>query len=104
MALQNDTQTGKNYTEDSPDGFIVGQNATTSKVGFYGTTPIIQRTNAAQAAVVDTSGGTATALTGITTITGTYNSVILANAIATIAAQTNELRAALVAVGLIKGS
>jgi hypothetical protein len=73
-------------------------------IGFYGTTPITQPTAAAQAAVTDNSGGTANPTTGIAALTGTYNSTILANAIATLAAQTNAVRLALVNLGLIKGS
>ncbi len=90
------------------DGFDAGQclgQSTADLIGFYGlTTPIVQPVGGAQAAVVDTSGGTATALTGVTTITGTYNSVILANAFATVIAQGNALRSALVALNLIKGA
>lgn len=89
--------------ENAGDGLLVGQ-ATTSLVGYYGATPISQPTAAAQAAVVDTSGGTAAPLTGVTTITGTYNSTILANAFSTVIAQGNALRTALVNLGLIKGA
>lgn len=96
--------TGRQQSDGSGVGQCYGQ-STADLIGFYGlTTPIVQRVNAAAAAVVDTSGGTATALTGVTTITGTYNSVILANAFATVIALTNELRASLVALNLIKGS
>jgi hypothetical protein len=58
----------------------------------------------AQGAITDASGGTAAATNGILTLTGTYNSAILANAIATLAAQGNAMRNALVSLGLIKGS
>lgn len=78
--------------------------AATSLVGFYGATPVAQPTAAAQAAVTDASGGTAAPTNGILTLTGTYNSTILANAIATLAAQGNAVRAALVSLGVIKGS
>lgn len=81
----------------------VGQSAS-DLVGFYGATPIAQPSGAAQAAVTDASGGTGAASNGILTLTGTYNSTILANAIATLAAQSNALRNALVSVGIIKGS
>lgn len=89
--------------ENAGDGLLVGQ-AVTSLVGFYGSTPIVQVTNADQATVVDTGGGTKNAATGVTTITGTYNSTILANAFSTVIAQGNALRTALVNLGLIKGS
>lgn len=74
------------------------------KHGFYGTTPVVQPTAAAQAAVTDASGGAAAPTNGILTLTGTYNSAIIANAIATLAAQTNAIRTALVNLGLIVGS
>lgn len=88
----------------TPDGVNFGQSIT-DKIGFYGlTTPIAQRAGAAQAAITDASGGTGAATNGMLTLTGTYNSTILANGFATIIAQTNELRAALVALNLVKGA
>lgn len=104
MALETTTTSNKvKHRSASTDGYAVGQSAS-DYVGFYGATPVVQPSGAAQAAVTDTSGGTANSATGITTITGTYNSVILANAIATLAAQTNAMRSALVTLGIIKGS
>lgn len=101
--MNTSTDTNLNKTPRTTGGYDVGHSAA-DFVGFYGTTPVSQPTAAAQAAVVDTSGGTAAPLTGITTITGTYNSTILANAIATLAAQTNAMRTALVNLGIMKGS
>jgi len=46
------------------DGTQLGQSAS-DLVGFYGATPIAQRTNANQAAITDNSGGTASATTGV---------------------------------------
>ena len=86
-----------------PDGTAYGQSLS-DKISFYGATPITQPTAAAQAAVTDSSGGTAAPTNGIATITGTYNSTIIANAIATLAAQTNAMRNALVSLGVIKGA
>lgn len=90
------------------DGNDEGANfgsATTSKIGFYGlATPIVQPSGAAQSAVTDSSGGTANTSTGLAALTGTYNSTIIANAIATLAAQIGAIRSALVALNLIKGS
>jgi len=109
------TATDSMYVETpkSSGGYMVGQSAT-DLVGFYGSAPIAQRTNASQAAVsavTDSSGGAGAYTNGIAALTGTYNSTILANAIATLALQgnanrvlANELRAALVALGAIKGS
>ncbi len=66
---------------------------TKQKFAFHGATPVIQRTNASQAAV-DTTG----AITGV----GAYGySQSQANAIITL---LNEIRAALVEKGVIKGS
>lgn len=103
MGLESTTTSNKRQNASSPDGNLLGQSAT-DKVGFYGTTPATQPTAAAQAAVTDTGGGTANAATGVTTITGTYNSTILANAFATVIAQTNAIRSALVTLGIMKGS
>lgn len=94
---------GQYLGDDNPDGVSLGKSAT-SEISFYGTTPVAQPAATAQAAVTDASGGTAAATNGILTLTGTYNSTILANAIATLAAQGNALRSALVSLGLIKGS
>ena len=94
---------GFSVGSNSPTGDTFG--ATTSNlISFYGKTPIVQRTGAAGAAITDASGGTGAATNGVLTLTGTYNSAIIANALATIIAQTNELRATLVAYGLHKGA
>lgn len=100
-------------TPETPDGYQIGS-AVTSKVGFYGSTPVIQATNASQAAVTaitDTSGGTAHLDTGLQALTSTYNSGIIANAISSLALASqnsatllNSIRTALVNVGIIKGS
>ncbi len=86
----------------STDGSSTG-NAITDEIGFYGVSPVAQPAGAAQAALVDGSVGLASATTGIAALTGTYNSALIVNAIATLAAQGNALRAALVSVGIIKG-
>ena len=83
---------GKELSDLNPSGTSLGQ-STTDKIGFYGVTPIVQRTSASQAAVT-TTAATSTSPIGFSTNTQ-------ADAIVTL---VNELRAALVAVGLIKGS
>lgn len=93
----------KQLADGGPDGTQLGQSAT-DKVGFYGTTPVVQPTAAAQAAVTDSSGGAAAPTNGVAALTSTYNSTILGNAIATILAQTNAMRTALVNTGIMKGS
>lgn len=78
-------------------GVSVGQ-STSDTVGFHGTTPIAKAT---VTAVTDGSTGTAAATNGIAALTGTYNSTLLINSIATLADGINRLRTALVNKGLI---
>jgi hypothetical protein len=87
----------------SSGGVEEGQSAS-DLVGFYGSTPIVQPSGSAQAVITDSSGGTANSSTGVAALTGTYNSTIIANALATIIAQNTAIRLALVNLGLIKGS
>ena len=94
---------GHELSDGNPSGTNLGQ-STTDLISFYAVTPVAQPTSADQATITDASGGTAAATNGILTITGTYNATILSNAIATLAAQGNALQAALVSLGLIKGS
>jgi hypothetical protein len=75
----------------SPDGGMLGS-ATTEKVGFHGTAPTAQRSGAAQAA-----------LTVATLSLGGYGWATQSGAEAAHALLV-EIRAALVAKGLIKGS
>lgn len=93
----------RQLSDGGPDGVVLGQ-STSDLIAFYGKTPIAQKAAAAQAAVTDASGGTAAPTNGILTVTGTYNSAILANAIATLAAQGNAMQAVLVSLGFMKGS
>jgi hypothetical protein len=95
--------TARQDSDGRPDGQVYGQ-ATTDKLGFYGVTPVVQPAATAQTVLTDASGGVAAATNGILTLTGTYNSTILANAIATLAAKANAHGAALVSLGLIKGT
>lgn len=90
--------------QPNPYGELQVGDATTDTLGFYGATPIAQPAGAAQAAVTDGSTGTAAATNGIAALTATYNSTLLINAIATLAAQGNALRNAMVSLGLIKGA
>jgi len=83
--------TAQQLSDGNGDGVCVGQSAT-DKVGFYGATPIVQRASADQAAVATTAP----------TNSSPYGySQAQATAIITL---VNELRAALVAAGIIKGS
>lgn len=69
-------------------GLVISQNATT-KCSFHGATPVAQRSGAAQAEVSGTAGGTYST-----------NEQTMLNDVVALA---NELRAALVEKGLIKG-
>lgn len=97
------TDTLETNTPKSGGGYTVGQSAG-DLVGFYGVTPVVQPTSASQAAITNTAGGTASASTGLQPLTASYNSTILANSFATIVVLLNQLRADLVATGVIKGS
>lgn len=83
---------GKQLSDNNSGGTGLGQSATDT-IGFYGTTPVAQRGGGAQAAV-STTAATSTTPFGFGTSTQ-------AQAVVTL---VNELRAALVAVGLIAGS
>ena len=97
------TTSNESKTPKSADGYKVGQSST-DLVGFWGATPIARPSGSAQAAVTDGSTGTAAPTNGIAPLTGTYNSTLLINAIATLAAQGNALRNAIVSAGIIAGS
>jgi UDP-N-acetyl-D-mannosaminuronic acid transferase (WecB/TagA/CpsF family) len=85
---------GQYLGDGNPDGTSLGKSAT-EKVSFYGVTPVTQRASASQAAVETTAAiSTTSAKWGFSTSTQ-------ANAIVSL---VNEMRAALVAVGIIKGS
>ena len=92
-----------NLSKAPSDGTAFGQNIS-DKIAFYGVTPVSQPTASAQTAITDSSGGAANPATGVAQNTATYNSTIINNALATITAQTNAFRTALVNLGLIKGS
>ena len=93
MAAPNTTTTSNTRSEgSSPDGHQYSYSAT-DPVGFYGVTPVNQRSGAAGAAVATTTATTTTPA-GFTTLTQ-------ANAIVTL---VNEIRASLVAIGIMKGS
>lgn len=82
----------KQLSDADSTGTTLGQ-STTDKISFYGATPIVQRSGAAQAAVT-TTAATTTSPWGFSTSTQ-------ADAIVTL---LNEIRATLVAVNLFKGS
>jgi len=83
---------GNNIIAGTTTGTKIGT-ATTQKLGFYNATPIVQRAGAAQAAVA-TTASTQTTPWG-------YSTQAQADGIVTL---VNEIRAALVALGLMKGA
>lgn len=84
---------GRNVQLGKTTGTQIG-NATDEKLAFHGSTPVIQRANANQAEV------TMSSITGADTVSrDNVNSNL--NALTTL---VNEIRSALIAKGLIKGS
>lgn len=88
-------------------GINVGIAGAADPIGFHNVTPAVQRSGAPQTALTDSTGGVASgtatlAAVGVTN-TGDVSATINAN-FATTAVLLNELRAALVEKGLIKGS
>lgn len=103
--MQVETSSNVIGPRDTSDGVELGRVlGAAAKFGAYGVTPITQPTNASQAAVVDSSGGTANAATGMAAVGASYSQTVVANGFATVIAEVNALRSALVALGLIKGS
>lgn len=82
----------QSVTPASSGGYTVGQSIT-DPISFYGVTPIAQRAGSAQAAVATTAP----------TNSSPYGYTTSAQADA-IVALVNELRATLVALGLMKGA
>lgn len=95
------TDTLETNTPKTGGGFVMGQSAT-DLIGFYTATPIAQPSGSGQAALTDSTVGTAS--TVLAPLTGTYNSALIVAAIASLALQGNAIRNALVSLGLIKGS
>lgn len=98
MSAPNTQQTTNTTQLNVPaDGLMIG-GSTSALLGFYGNAPVAQQTS--YAVITDSSGGTAAATNGILTLTGSYNSAILGNAIATLAAAINGINAAGVTFGI----
>lgn len=103
------------FGNKNADGSSFGQ-AITDLISLYGAAPVAQPAATAQstispATITDGSTGTAAATNGIAALTGTYNSTLLINAIATLAERSNAntalllaIRTALLSVGIMKGS
>lgn len=78
--------------------------ATDQKLGFYAKTPVVQPTNAAQAAVTVSTITTASTTTTPAGYATTTQADALAASVAATVTLVNRLRTDLVALGLIKGS
>lgn len=102
MALNSEGAANKLTSPKYPDGLVFGQSAT-DKVGFFGAAPVAQRAGADQV-VVTAAAGTKIATGILVDGSASYSQTITNNNNATIAASLAEIRAALVALGLIKGS
>jgi hypothetical protein len=81
----------RQLSDGNPDGTVLGQNAA-DLISFYNASPIKQRSGAAQAAV-DTTAPTSSSPWGFSQTQATQ-----------LIALVNEMRATLVALGLMKGS
>lgn len=86
----------KNLTDYDTDGAFIGQDSS-DKIGFYGTTPVVQPSSASQAAVTATALGTIdfTSATEAATVVAAVNELKILS---------NQIRAELVELGLISGA
>lgn len=87
--------TYEQVTYNSPDGALIG-NSATEKIGFYGTTPVVQPASDSQAAVTGTALGTI----DFTSATEAATVVAQVNAITVL---INQLRSDLVDLGVVNG-
>jgi hypothetical protein len=95
---------GKNIVAASTNGTKIGTSAA-QKLGFWNAIPVAQPSGANQAAITNTAIGTADG--ALVTIGTTYSSTVAGNInnnFADIATLLNEIRSALVSVGIIKGA
>lgn len=95
------------YVGDKDSGGTSFGQSATDLISFYGATPIVQRTNAAQAALTDSTGGTASTTFAAIAATGSYlqgDITAIKNALSQIVLSHAEIRTTLVNLGLIKGS
>lgn len=95
---------GINLNFDTTTGSKLGTNAL-EKIGFWGTTPVVQPTAGNQAALTDSTGGTYDGtVQAIGDTTAVDQSTTLNNNFADILGLLNQLRNDLTATGIIKGS
>jgi hypothetical protein len=95
---------GVNLTLGSGVGTQIAT-AAAQKLAFWGKTPVVQPAGAAQAALVDSTGGSiGTTLAAVTATNSTDQSAVINANFASVNNLLEALRAAAVAAGLIKGS
>lgn len=93
----------RELTDANADGTRLGQ-AATELIGFWGAAPVARPSGATQAAIVDSTGGTASGTNTLVAISGTYTQSEIRNNMATLAQAITALRSALVSAGILKGS
>lgn len=99
------TLTDTNIVLTNTTGTKIGTSATAQKLAFFNASPVNQPTNAAQTALIDSTGGVADSSTHtLVDVTGTPDQAKINANFATITVLLNRLRADLVTLGLIKGS
>ena len=95
---------GSNIVLGTTTGSKIGT-ATTQKLAFWNATPIVQPAAAAQAALTNSTGGTANGTLEAVAATNTGDrSAAINNNFTELHVLLNEIRTALVNVGIIKGS
>ncbi len=84
-------------------GLKIG-NSTSQKVGFWNTTPVVQPSGAAQAALTNSTGGTGDGTLEDVTTTGLADPAKVNNNFTEVYTLLNAIRTALVNIGLMKGA
>lgn len=77
-------------------------NSSTDKIGLWGATPVVRPSGSAQAAITNSTGGTAG--TTLSDVGSSFSQSTLNNNFATLWNLSNAIRSALVTAGIIKGS
>lgn len=91
----------KNFILSGTTGTKFGT-AVTQKLGFWDTAPVVQPADAAQAALTDSTGGSADGT--LSAVSGTGDDTNINNNFTEIVTLLHAIRTALVNVGLIKGA
>lgn len=92
---------GKNISVGTTTGTKIGT-ATTGKLGFWNATPVVQPSGANEAALTDSTTGTASFT--LVDVGLAFSQANINNNFASVARLLNQLRSDLVTIGIIKGS